>query len=133
MPRLVLVIDDNKDARVLADRVLRCLGEQAVCVASGAEAMEFLQHERPKLVLLDLDMPEMDGLAVLRHIRGDPRLASLPVVVFSAATEKDLRAAVTRGGADDYLRKGSCSLEDIRCRVRQWEEVDRPPLATEMS
>ena len=73
------------------------------------------------------------ALAVLRHIRGDPRLAGLPVVVFSAATEKDLRAAVTRGGADDYLRKGSCSLEDIRCRVRQWEEVDRPPLATEMS
>src|SRR5215208_3846599 len=43
--RLVLVIDDNKEARVLADRVLRRLGEQAVCVASGAEAMEFLQHE----------------------------------------------------------------------------------------
>jgi CheY-like chemotaxis protein len=125
LARLILVIDDNSDARVLASRVLRHLGEHAVCVASGAEALEFLRHERPKLVLLDLDMPEMDGLAVLRQIRGDPRLAGLPVVVFSAATEKELLAAVAYG-ADDYLRKGSCSVDDIRCSVRQWEEADRP-------
>jgi chemosensory pili system protein ChpA (sensor histidine kinase/response regulator) len=123
LARLILVIDDNSDARVLASRVLRHLGEQAVCVASGAEAIEFLRHERPKLVLLDLDMPEMDGLAVLRQIRGDLRLAGLPVIVLSAATEKELLAAVAYG-ADDYLRKGSCSVDDLRCAVRQWEEPD---------
>ena len=126
MTRPVLVIDDNGDARVLASRVLRHLGEQAVCVGSGAEAIEFLAHERPKLVLLDLDMPEMDGMAVLRQIRGNPRLAGLPVVVFSAATENALLAAVACG-ADDYLRKGSCTVDDIRSRVRQWEEADCRP------
>jgi CheY-like chemotaxis protein len=124
--RPVLVIDDNKDARVLASRILRHLGEEAFCVASGAEGIEFLRHERPKLVLLDLDMPEMDGFAVLRRIRSDPRLAGLPVVMFSAATEKELLAALA-GGADDYLRKGSCSVDDIRCSVRQWEEPDDQP------
>ena len=126
MTRPVLVIDDNGDARVLASRVLRHIGEQAVCVGSGAEAIEFLAHERPKLVLLDLDMPEMDGMAVLRQIRGNPRLAGLPVVVFSAATENALLAAVACG-ADDYLRKGSCTVDDIRSRVRQWEEADCRP------
>ena len=126
MTRPVLVIDDNGDARVLASRVLRHLGEQAVCVTSGAEAIEFLGHERPKLVLLDLDMPEMDGMAVLRQIRGNPHLAGLPVVVFSAATENALLAAVACG-ADDYLRKGSCTVDDIRCRVRQWGEADCRP------
>ena len=101
MTRPVLVIDDNGDARVLASRVLRHLAEQAVCVTSGAEAIEFLGDERPKLVRLDLDMPEMDGMAVLRQIRGNPRLAGLPVVVFSAATENALLAAVACG-ADDF-------------------------------
>src|SRR5688572_9744726 len=132
LARLILVVDDNPDARVLASRILRHLGEQAACVASGAEAIEFLRHERPKLVLLDLDMPEMDGLAVLRQIRGDPRLAVLPVVVFSAATEKDLQAAVA-SGADDYLRKGSCSVDDIRRSVRRWEEPDDPQQRTDVN
>ena len=132
MTRRVLVIDDNPDGRVLASRVLNRIGERAVCVASGAGAMEFLQRERPKLVLLDLDMPEMDGCAVLGRIRGDPRLAGLPVVVFSAATEKDLLAAVACG-ANDYLRKGSCSIDDIRRSVRQWEESDEPQQRTDLN
>ena len=123
--RTILVIDDNRDARVIAARILRYLGEEAVCVASGAEAMEFLRHERPKLVLLDLDMPDMDGYAVVRRIRSEPGLAGLPVVMFSAATEKDLLAALVCG-ADAYLRKGSCSVDDIRCSVRRWEESDHP-------
>ena len=130
LTRPVLVIDDNRDARVLACRSLRCLGEEAVCVASGADAIEFLRHERPKLVLLDLDMPDMNGCTVVRRIRSDPRLAGLPVVIFSAATEKDLLEALVCG-ADAYLRKGSCSVDDIRCSVRKWEEPDqpqRPPL-----
>jgi two-component system cell cycle response regulator len=125
MRRPVLVIDDNNDARVIAVRILRHLGEEAVCVAGGAEAMEFLRHERPKLVLLDLDMPDMDGCAVLQRIRSDPDLASLPVVMFSAASEKELLAALDCG-ADDYLRKGSCSVDDIRSSVRHWEESDDP-------
>ena len=130
--RPVLVIDDNADARMLASRVLGHLGEQTVCVASGAGAIEFLGRERPKLVLLDLDMPEMDGCAVLRQIRGDPRLAGLPVVVFSAAAETDLQAAVACG-ANDYLRKGSCSIDDIRRSVRQWEEPDDTQERTDLN
>ena len=132
MTRPVLVVDDNSDARVIASRILHHLGEAAVCVASGAEAMEFLRHERPKLVLLDLDMPDMDGCAVVLRIRGDSGLANLPVVMFSAATEKQLVAALACG-ADDYLRKGSCSVDDIRCSLREWEESDRPQLGTTLN
>jgi CheY-like chemotaxis protein len=119
------VIDDNRDARVLTFRILHHLGEEVVCVAGGAEALEYLRHERPKLVLLDLDMPEMDGRAVVQWIRSEPRLSHLPVVMFSASSEKELLAALDCG-ADDYLRKGSCSLNDIRRSVRQWEEPDDP-------
>ncbi|HYO08831.1 MAG TPA: response regulator [Tepidisphaeraceae bacterium] len=125
MTRTVLVVDDNIDARVIASRILRHLGEEAVCVAGGAEAIEFLRHERPKLVLLDLDMPDMDGCAVVGWIRSEPDFENLPVVMFSAATEKELLAALDCG-ADDYLRKGSCSVDDIRSSVRQWEEPDQP-------
>jgi CheY-like chemotaxis protein len=130
--RPVLVIDDNKDARVLAGRLLHHIGEEAVCVEGGAAAMEFLRHERPKLVLLDLDMPDMDGCAVVQQIRSDPGLANLPVVMFSAASEKELLAALACG-ANDYLRKGSCSIDDIRRRVRQWEEPDDPQQRTDLN
>jgi CheY-like chemotaxis protein len=130
--RTILVIDDNRDARVIAARILLHLGEEAVCVASGAEAMEFLRRERPKLVLLDLDMPGMDGCAVVQRIRSEPGLAGLPVIMFSAATEKDLLAALVCG-ADAYLRKGSCSVDDIRSSLRRWEETDDPPRAADPS
>jgi CheY-like chemotaxis protein len=118
-----MLIDDNQDARVLASRILHHLGEEVVCVAGGAEALKYLRHERPKLVLLDLDMPEMDGRAVVEWIRSEPGLSRLPVVMFSASSEKELRAALDCG-ADDYLRKGSCSVDAIRRSVRQWEEPD---------
>ena len=123
MARPILVVDDNADIRQLLARVLRLIGEQAVCVPGGNEALEYLRHdERPKLVLLDLMMPEVDGLAVLRAIRSDPALSSLPVVVFSGAGDRDLRAALA-GGADDVMRKGSVGVEEIRSRVDRFGEA----------
>lgn len=125
MQRPVLVVDDNADVRVLVSRILRLIGEQAACVSGGKEALEYLRHERPKLVLLDLMMPEVDGLAVLRTIRSDPALAGLPVVVFSAAGDRELGQALSNG-ADAYLRKGSVNLEDIRDRVSRFGGPDAP-------
>ena len=130
--RPVLVIDDNLDARTVACRILRLLGEETVSVASGAEGLEFLRHRRPRLVLLDLDMPTMDGCAVIRCIRNDPSLVGLPIVMFSGATEKQLAEALNCG-ADAYLRKGACSIDDIRRSVRQWEESDVPPARTDLN
>ena len=79
-----------------------------------------MRDQRPKMVLLDLMMPEMDGMQVLAAIRARPDLADLPVVVFSAADEDALRAAV-RQGADDYLLKGSAGIDDIRARVHRFD------------
>jgi CheY-like chemotaxis protein len=119
LSRPVLVIDDNWDVRILTARLLRYLGEDAVCVSGGAEALAYLRDQRPKMVLLDLMMPEMDGMQVLDAIRGRPELAGLAVVMFSAANEEELRAAVRRG-ADDYLLKGTAGLDDIRDRVNRF-------------
>ena len=132
MTRRVLVIDDNPDGRVLASRVLNRVGERAVCVASGAGAMELLQRERPKLVLLDLDMPEMDGCAVPGRIRGDPRPRGPAGRRVQRGDREDLLAAVACG-ANDYLRKGSCSMDDIRRSVRQGEESDEPQQRTDLN
>ena len=126
MDRPVLIVDDNSDVRVLVARILRLLGEQSVCASSGDEALEYLRHEaQPKLVLLDLMMPDVDGFAVLRAIRSDPVLAGLPVVVFSAAGERELGQALS-SGADDYLRKGSVNIEDIRDRLSRFAGPTKP-------
>ena len=120
MSRPVLVVDDNDDVRVLVARLLRLLGERAVCASGGGEALEYLRHEEhPKFVLLDLMMPDVDGFAVLRAIRADPELAGLPVVVFSGAGDRELRQALG-SGADDYMRKGSVGIDDIRDRLSRF-------------
>ena len=126
MTRPVLVIDDNADVRVLLARILRLIGERAVCVSGGREALEYLRHggERPKLVLLDWMMPEMDGLAVLQAIRSDPELSGLPVVVFSGAGERELRQALV-SGANDYLRKGLDILLDALALLVRGGAADR--------
>ena len=116
----VLVVDDNADVRTLVARILRLVGERAECASGGAEALDRLrQGETPKMVLLDLMMPEVDGFAVLRAIRSDPTLAGLPVVVFSAAGQRELDEALA-SGADDYLRKGSVGVADIRERLHRF-------------
>ena len=122
MNRPVLVVDDNLDNRVLLARILRHFGEQPVCADSGKDALEYLRTHRPRLVLLDLLMPELDGLSVLRSIRDTPGLEDLPVVVFSAAAEHDFRAA-REGGATDCLVKGVATLDDIRSRLAEFGEV----------
>jgi CheY-like chemotaxis protein len=126
LDRPVLIVDDNADVRVLVARILRLLGQQSVCATGGSEALEYLRHEaQPKLVLLDLMMPDVDGFAVLRAIRSDPALSGLPVVVFSAAGERELGQALS-SGADDYLRKGSVNIEDIRDRLSRFAGRTKP-------
>ncbi len=109
MPETILIIDDNQDDVMIARRVLsrlkrRIRTEVASC---GDEGLAFLCREKslPALILLDLKMPGMDGIEVLRRIRGDRRLKSVPVVVVThSALESDV-AACREAGANGVLHK----------------------------
>lgn len=102
----VLVVDDIATNRLVAIAHLRLLGIKTDQAASGAEALDILRRDPPDLVLLDMNMPEMDGAATLKHIRALPSRASrLPVIAMTADSTDAHRRAYLAKGLDGYLSK----------------------------
>ena len=100
--KLVLVVDDDDDARMLLTHALHELGCQVLTATSGAQGMRLAKEHRPDLITLDLMMPEVSGWDLLRKFRAEPELKSVPVVVVSNTAREDARSAV---GAVDVLQK----------------------------
>jgi len=131
----LLIADDNKVNRLLLGRTLELQGHHVVSVDNGREALDRLRSERFDLLLLDLEMPQMDGFAVLEHLASDSALRDLPVIVTSSVEGVAQVARCIELGADDFLHKpvnpvllkarvGSC-LEKKRLRDQQKELIER--------
>jgi CheY-like chemotaxis protein len=103
-PVVLIVDDEGMYSRVMAE-VLERKGFRTRTAAHGLGALFSAKRDLPDLVLLDLMMPEMDGLTAVRRIRGDPQLARIPVVVCSALCSASDRQAALAAGADAYLVK----------------------------
>jgi chemosensory pili system protein ChpA (sensor histidine kinase/response regulator) len=102
---LVLVVDDSITVRRVTQRLLQREGYRVALAADGLQALERLQDERPTVVLSDIEMPRMDGFDLLRNIRGDERLAGLPVVMITSRMAQKHRDMAKVLGADHYLGK----------------------------
>jgi two-component system KDP operon response regulator KdpE len=125
MAYLLIVDDDIDGAAALAAR-LRKEGHDAHFVASVPAAMTRLRQRRPDLLLLDIGMPDFDGLEMLRALHADPRYEDLRVVVFSGSTDPQVRTSAVRLGALDFIPK-SLGWSDILARITQHiAEDDRP-------
>lgn len=102
----VLVVDDSRTLRKVLVRELRQIGPMQIEEASdGVEALEILQARTFDLVLLDMEMPELDGLGVLTALKESGKLSGLPVIVISSAEEIDKTVKCIEMGAEDYLPK----------------------------
>ncbi|MFF0490990.1 SpoIIE family protein phosphatase [Nocardia sp. NPDC004068] len=120
----VLVADDNADMRDYLTRLLRGAGYRAEAVADGREALNAVRAGVPDLVVADVMMPGLDGLALVNALRADPRTASVPVVLLSARAGQEASAEGLRAGADDYLVKPFAAA-DLLARVRATIELAR--------
>jgi CheY-like chemotaxis protein len=100
----ILVIDDEQSIRDLLDRLLRRKGYDVVLAASGQKGLECFRRERPDVIVLDLKMPEMDGLTVLRQIRSLNR--SQPVIVLTGSRTAEMEQQVRALGVTEYIAKG---------------------------
>ena len=103
-PRILLA-DDNRDMRHYVQRLLQGAGWRVDCVADGEAALAAIRRERPALLLADVMMPRLDGLALVKALRADPALALLPVILLSARAGEEARVEGLSVGADDYLVK----------------------------
>src|SRR5689334_15714135 len=131
----LLVVDDNKVNRLLLTRSLELLGHRVAVAENGRAALEAMRREPFDLVLLDIEMPEMDGFQVLEQIRGDLALRDVPGIVTSSLEGLENVVRCIELGAEDYLTKPvngvllkariGASLEKKRLRDQQKELVRR--------
>src|SRR5689334_15092867 len=131
----LLIVDDNKVNRLLLSRNVQMQGHSAALAENGRIALEMLRSEPFDLLLLDIEMPEMDGFAVLERLKADVQLRDLPVIVASSVEGLDNIVRCIELGAEDYLPKPvnpvllkariDASLEKKRLRDQQKELVRR--------
>ncbi len=124
----ILVVDDQEDnVQLLAD-LLSCHDYQVEAVLSGQEALDSVERSVPDLILLDVVMPGLSGLQVLRRLRADPRCAMLPIVLVTALDPDSERIKGLEAGADDFVTKpinGAELLARVRSLVRVKHLFDR--------
>ena len=101
----ILVIDDHPETLSIIQRVLQQQGYNVLGARSGFRGLALAESENPDLVMVDGMMPEMDGWEVCRQLRGNPRLAEIPIIMFTAVDEAEQKLAGFDAGADDYLTK----------------------------
>lgn len=121
----ILIVDDDPGTGRLLAVLLRHIGHEAAFVNSGRKALEYIAHHRPDLVILDVMMPGIDGLEVLRRVRENPQTADVPVVMFSALSDPDFREAVRARGANDYWVKASIDFRKLEERIDALIPPDR--------
>ncbi len=101
----ILLVEDNLVNQKIVSAILRKQGYSVMVAAHGGEALDALEHERPTLILMDLQMPEVDGLEATRRIRRDPRWRDLPIVAMTAHAMNGDRELCLEAGMNGYLSK----------------------------
>jgi two-component system KDP operon response regulator KdpE len=113
MTRILVVDDDSVLQRTLRIN-LRARGDEVLLAGTGTQALELFFAEQPELVILDLGLPDLDGVEVLRRLR---KRSAVPVIVLSARQEADDKVEALDEGADDYVSK-PFSIDELLARVR---------------
>jgi chemosensory pili system protein ChpA (sensor histidine kinase/response regulator) len=102
---LALVVDDSITMRRVTQRLLERNGFRVVTAKDGVEAISVLQDHRPDVILLDVEMPRMDGYEFARHVRNDPSLSRVPIIMVTSRVSEKHRARAIEIGVNDYLGK----------------------------
>jgi chemosensory pili system protein ChpA (sensor histidine kinase/response regulator) len=101
----VMVVDDSITVRRVTERLLERNGMRVITAKDGLDAVSLLRDHRPDIILLDIEMPRMDGYEVANHVRNDPRLKQIPIVMITSRVGQKHRARAIESGVDDYLGK----------------------------
>jgi CheY-like chemotaxis protein len=118
---VVLAVDDDEDNLLLLSYVLEPLNCSIITAVDGHTAFEKARTEQPSLILLDIMLPDLDGLQIVRQLREDPKTRMIPVIAVTALARPEDRERILSAGCNDYISKPYL-LEDleavIRCNLR---------------
>ena len=101
----VLLVEDTEDNRFMMRRLLEMTGYRVVEAMNGEEAVKLAERETPQLILMDLSLPVIDGLAATRLIRKLPQLESTPIIAVSAHDTSDFQSEAIKAGCNSYITK----------------------------
>jgi two-component system cell cycle response regulator DivK len=102
---LVLIVEDNDKNLELVQDILELRGFETLTATCGVEALALARAHQPALVLLDIQLPDVDGVEVMRRLRADPETAGIPVIALSAFAMSGDRARFLGAGFEDYVAK----------------------------
>jgi two-component system, cell cycle response regulator DivK len=114
---VVLIVDDSSDARELYGVYLSHQGFSVVLAADGASAVNTAIRLQPDLVVMDLSMPYLDGIAATQHLKAHPRTHNIPVILLTGYPSRAIERGALEGGVDVFLTK-PCLPEDLERHVR---------------
>jgi two-component system, cell cycle response regulator DivK len=101
----ILIMEDDDDTQGMVRFLLEYKGYDVLVAKDGKHGLEIAQNEKPALILLDLAMPEMDGLSVAHHLKGDPSTKDIPVIAVTAYTMASDRRMALNAGCDGFIGK----------------------------
>jgi two-component system, OmpR family, alkaline phosphatase synthesis response regulator PhoP len=110
-PRTIMVVDDNPDIITIVKTILEGKGYNVLSASSGQELLNLLNGQKPDLIILDIMMPEMDGLEVLGRLKGVTETASIPVILLTAKVQYEDVLGGYKLGADYYITKPFTSTQ----------------------
>ena len=113
-----IIIDDEPETAEMIAEMIRLTGYKAILSHGGTPAITLIAKEKPVFVILDMMMPELSGLDLLRHLRRDPRLEHIPVIVVSARSRPEDIQEGMQAGAMAYLTK-PVAFKDLEAAVQK--------------
>jgi two-component system chemotaxis response regulator CheY len=119
VPRTVLVVDDSATIRGFARLLLKSLDVQVIEAEDGEKALAAARDASPALVLADVNMPVMDGLALTRELRKDKALKAVPVLLLTGEKSDELQRKGRAAGANEFLTK-PLQASELQAAVRRW-------------
>jgi two-component system, cell cycle response regulator DivK len=120
---VILIAEDEPDNQVILQTVVEALvGLRCEVVGDGLAVLACVERERPRMILLDLMMPVLDGFQVAQRLKRDPATSSIPIVAVSALARPDDREAALAAGCDEFVRK-PFDLDELERIIR--DHLDR--------
>ena len=104
-PKTILYVEDNTENRLLIRRILQAEGFAVLEAAGALQALEIIQTQRPDLILMDINLPEMDGYTLTARFKAMPHLGKVPIVALTANVMRGDRERTLEAGCDGYIQK----------------------------
>ena len=104
-PKIILHVEDNFENRILVRRLLQANGFELIEAENATEALELLETHHPDMILMDMNMPDIDGYTLTQQLRENPVLVSTPIIAITANVMKGDREKTIKAGCDGYIEK----------------------------